>query len=185
MRFFSKQRHFQPQFHSKATQLSTHAIFTSNLEVGNDFCLFSCSWKGSVTRGTITFLSLLPCLLEANWWFLRSSQRKLCVHLHGTNLRCYIPLVVMPLSFASPWVDHWDTLREPTGTHGKWYRFAICFSPRDEGELFSFGYNFAGPMGHTHGICSRQCNRQDEKCFTWPMCESVQKTNSIHLLFCQ
>ena len=76
MRFFSKQGHFQPQFHSKATQLSTHAMFTSNLEVGNDFCLFSCSWKGSVTRGTITFLSLLPCLLEANWWFLRSSQRK-------------------------------------------------------------------------------------------------------------
>ena len=65
-------------------------------------------------------------------------------------------LAVMPLSFASLWVD-------PRGTQGEWYSFGISFFPA--GELSSFGNDFAGPRGHTHGICSRQWGRQGERGF--------------------
>ena len=73
----------------------------------------------------------------------------------------------MHLSFASPWVDPRDTPAEPTGTQGAVAQFCYFFFPREGEELFSFGNDFAGPRGHTHGICSRQCDMQGEQCFTW------------------
>ena len=54
----------------------------------------------------------------------------------------------------------------PPGHPGGDGTVLVLFS-RDGGELFSFGNDFAGPRGHTHGICSRQCDWQGEKCFTW------------------
>ena len=72
----------------------------------------------------------------------------------------------MHLSFASPWVDTLDIPREPTGTQGEWHSFGIFFS-RGGWDLFSFGNDFAGPWGHTHGICSGQCDRHSEKYLTW------------------
>ena len=51
-------------------------------------------------------------------------------------------------------LTHGSTPGEPTGTQKKWYRFDISFFPHGRGELLSFGNDFAGPRGHTHGICS-------------------------------
>ena len=45
-------------------------------------------------------------------------------------------------------------------------QFWYFFFPRGGGDL-QFWNNFAGPPGHTHGICSRQWDRQGEKCFIW------------------
>ena len=47
--------------------------------------------------------------------------------------------------------------RQPGETHGYpegMVQFGYFFFPRGVGELFSFGNDFAGPRGHTHGICS-------------------------------
>ena len=57
----------------------------------------------------------------------------------------------------------------PRGIHenpGGMVQFWYFFFPRGWGVLFSFGNDFAGSWGHTHGICSKQCDRQGEKCFT-------------------
>ena len=40
------------------------------------------------------------------------------------------------------------------GTHGEWHSLGISFFPLGEGRFFSFGNDFAGSRGHTHGICS-------------------------------
>ena len=53
-------------------------------------------------------------------------------------------------SVAFPWVDPRDAPGEPARTQGVWYSFGIS---RGRGELFSFGNDFTGPRGHTHGIC--------------------------------
>ena len=48
-------------------------------------------------------------------------------------------------------------LGQPQGTHGNPGEMERCwyfFFPHGAGELFSFGIIFAGPRGHTHGICS-------------------------------
>ena len=69
-------------------------------------------------------------------------------------------------------------LGEPTGTQVGRYSFGISFFSCEGGELFSFGNDFAGPRGHTHGICSRLCDRQVEKVLyliPWSMCENEQK----------
>ena len=47
----------------------------------------------------------------------------------------------------------------PRGSVQFWY----FFFPRGHGELFICGKDFAGSRGHTHGICSRQWDRQGEK----------------------
>ena len=58
----------------------------------------------------------------------------------------------------------WDT----HGSRGGVVQFCISFFfPREGGELFCFVNDFAGPRRHTHGICSSQCDRQGERCFTW------------------
>lgn len=57
---------------------------------------------------------------------------------------------------------------ELMGSKGEWYSFGKSFSPCRGGELFSFGNDFAGPGGHTLGICSRQY-RQGEKWTIWLM----------------
>ena len=57
----------------------------------------------------------------------------------------------MHLSFASLWVDPWGTHGSQGSTHG--YSFGISYFPHRGRELFSFGNDFAGPQGHTHGIC--------------------------------
>ena len=77
----------------------------------------------------------------------------------------YLRRHLMHLSFASPWLTPGHlrrTLRHP----GVMVQFWYFFFSRKGGELFSFGNDFAGLWGHTHGICSRQCYRQGEKCFT-------------------
>ena len=80
-------------------------------------------------------------------------------------------------------------LRHPWGTHGNpgaMVQFWYFFFSRRGWELFSFGNDFAGPRGHSHGICTGfgqrnialdqsflsfwfliQCDRQGEKFFTW------------------
>ena len=87
------------------------------------------------------------------------------------------------LSFASPWVD-------PRGTHGNGTVLVLLF-PRRGGEFFSFGNDFAGPLALTHGICSRQRDRQSEECFTWYHVRCVKMSKKwgkkIHFFcyFCQ
>ena len=80
------------------------------------------------------------------------------------------------------------------GTHvnpGGMVQFWYFFTPCGRGELFSFGKNFAGPRGHTHGICSRQCDRQGEKCLTWckgrcvKMSKRREKKLDTFVYFCQ
>ena len=96
----------------------------------------------------------------------------------------------MHLSFASPWVDTLDIPGEPTGTQGEWHSFGIYFFPCGGEDLFSFGNDFAGPRGHTDGICSRQCDRHSEKIpylVLLSMCENDKKAwkkiRYIYLLF--
>ena len=63
----------------------------------------------------------------------------------------------MHLSFTSPRVDPWGTNREPSGIGT--VLVLIFFFPCRGGELFSFGNDFAGPWGHTHGICASFCQQ--------------------------
>ena len=49
---------------------------------------------------------------------------------------------------------------------GGMVQFWYIFFPLKGGEFLSFGNDFTGLWGHTHGICLRQCDRQGEKC-TW------------------
>ena len=80
----------------------------------------------------------------------------------------------------------------PRGTQGECYSFGISFLPCGGGELFSFGNDFAGPRGHTHGICSRQWDRQGKKFFIWfdGRCVKMSKKHAKKLdtfvcYFCQ
>ena len=66
----------------------------------------------------------------------------------------------MHLSFTSLRVDPWGTNREPSGIGT--VLVLIFFFPCRGGELFSFGKDFAGPWGHTHGICASFCGDVDE-----------------------
>ena len=66
----------------------------------------------------------------------------------------------MYLSFASPRVDPRGTRGYTGGMVQYWYFF--FFRDGGEGELFSFGNDFAGPWGHTYGLGSRQCDRQGD-----------------------
>jgi len=74
---------------------------------------------------------------------------------------------------------------------GRMVQFWYFFFPCGGGELFSFRNDFAGPRGHTHGICSRQCDRQGEKCLTWyhGRCVKMSKRRAKKLdtfvYFCQ
>ena len=74
---------------------------------------------------------------------------------------------------------------------GRMVQFWYFFFPCGGGELLSFGNDFAGPRGHTHGICSRQCDRQGEKCLTWyhGRCVKMSKRRAKKLdtfvYFCQ
>ena len=52
------------------------------------------------------------------------------------------------------------------GNPGGMVQFWYIFFPLKGGEFLSFGNDFTGLWGHTHGIFLRQCDRQDEKC-TW------------------
>ena len=78
-------------------------------------------------------------------------------------------------------------------THGNqvgMVQFWYFFLPRGGGE-FSFGNDFAGPRGHTHGICSRQCDG-GEKCLNWYHGQCVKiskkrakKSDTFVCYFCQ
>ena len=62
------------------------------------------------------------------------------------------------LSFNFPWVPSGTppgNPREPRGSGQFWY---FLFLGR-EGELFSFGNDFDGPQGHTHGTYTRFVQR--------------------------
>ena len=71
----------------------------------------------------------------------------------------------MHLSFASRGSTPGTPPGNPRAPKGVGTVLVFPFS-REEGELFSFENDIAGLRGHTHGICSRQCDRQGEKCFT-------------------
>ena len=43
-------------------------------------------------------------------------------------------LKLMHLSFAFPWIDPWDTPREPTGTQEEWNGVGISFFPTGQGS---------------------------------------------------
>ena len=78
----------------------------------------------------------------------------------------------------------------PRGTHehpGGMVQVWYFFFSRVEGDLFSFENDIAGPRGHTHGICPRQCDRQGEKCFTCAqMCKKCpKKLDTFLCYFCQ
>ena len=92
----------------------------------------------------------------------------------------------MHLSFASPWVDTLESPENPREPRGNGTVLVFIFFPCGGGDLFSFGNDLAGPWGHTHGICSRQCDRHSEKYLTWyhGRCVKMRKKHgkkSMHL----